>query len=459
MSFDFLRRPPRPRPTPAEPAPWQAPLPTLRRLDNGMRVVVHQLPGQHVVSAVLVLELPLATEPRRLEGIATIGARCLDEGTGRHPGPSFAEELARAGAVLSLSVAQAGVRVHLEVPISHLDRALALFAEAVIRPTLAEADIERHVALRLAEIDQVLSRPASFTPLLLRAVVFDPNSRAQRPAGGTRATLEQIRPDDVHAFHAVHFDPSRAALVLGGDFTGTDPVPLVEAVFGGWSGTGLPPAGYTAPAPARPAVVLADRPGAVQADIAFGGPAPDRTDPRWADLGVATHAVGGAFWSRLNRVLREERGFTYGISMGLLPFRAGGAYSVTSSFRTEVAAQAVVAARQLMSLHGAPLTPAEVTDAVAFSAGLLPLRLATARGMVEQTASNLLNGLPLGYVNEHLARIRAVTTASATAAYTEVVDPAAMSLVVAGDAGTLLGPLAGQGIVPDRVVRPEDVVG
>lgn len=458
MSFDFLRRPPRPRPAPTAASPWQAPLPTVRRLDNGMRVAVHHLPGQHVVSAALVLELPLATEPRRLEGVATIAARCLDEGTGPHPGPAFAEALANAGAVLSLSVAQAGLRVHLEVPITHLDRALALFAEAVVRPTLAADDVERHVALRLAQIDQVLSRPASFTPLLLRAVVFDPDSRAQRPSGGTRRTVEQIRPEDVQAFHADHFDPGRATLVLGGDFAGTDPIPLVETAFGGWSGPGLPAATYAAPLPAPPTVVLADRPGAVQADVAFGGPAPDRTDPRWADLRVATHAVGGAFWSRLNRVLREERGYTYGISMGMLPFRAGGAYSVTSSFRTEVAAPAVAAARQLMSLDGAPLTGQEVDDAVAYTVGLLPLHLATAAGMVEQTASTLLNGLPLGYVNDHLARIRAVTPASATASYAEVVDPAARSLVVAGDAGALLGPLAEQGIVPDRVVRPEDVL-
>ncbi|MEA5154703.1 pitrilysin family protein [Raineyella sp.] len=459
MSYDFLRRPPRPRPAPAAPPVWRAPLPAERVLDNGMRVVVHQLPGQHVVSGALVIDLPLATEPRRLEGVATIGARCLDEGTGPHPGTAFAEELARQGAVLSLSVAQAGIRLFLDVPITHLDGALALFAEAVTRPALASADIERHIALRLAELDQVLSRPASFTSLLLRAVVFDEHSRAQRPAGGTRQTLTRISPDDVRTFHARHVDPARATLVLGGDFTGTDPVALVEAAFGGWTGIGLPPAAHPAPGAAARSVVLADRPGAVQTDVAFGGPAPDRKDPRWADLRVATHAVGGAFWSRLNRVLREERGYTYGISMGLLPFRAGGTYSVTSSFRTEVAPAAVVQARDLMSLQTAPLTADEVTDAVAYASGLLPLRLATARGVVDQTASNVLNGLSLGYVNDHLERMRAVTPASATAAYGEVVDPGTMSLVLAGDADALAGPLAEAGIVPDRVVRPEDVVG
>ncbi len=112
-----------------------------------------------------------------------------------------------------------------------------------------------------------------------------------------------------------------------------------------------------------------------------------------------------------------------------------------------------------MSLEGAPLTPEEVTDAVAHASGLAPLGFGTARGVVDQTASNVLNGLTLNHVNEHLARLRAVTAESATRSYTEVADPDRMSLVVAGDAESLLEPLTEAGMVPDEVVRPEDIVG
>ncbi|SDB85867.1 Predicted Zn-dependent peptidase [Raineyella antarctica] len=459
MSSDFLLRPLPERPALSEAAPWQYPLPTDRYLDNGMRVVVHHLPGQHIVSGCVVVELPLSSEPRHLEGIATITARCMDEGTATHPGTGYAEELASEGAALSLAVGQAGLQVFLDAPVSRMDRALALFAEALVRPTLAAEDIERHVDLRLAEIEQLLSRPTSFTPILLRAVVFEPTNRAQRLIGGNRACLANIRPDDVWAFHGTHLDPTRATLVLGGDFSRNDPMPLIESVFGPWRGIGLPPAAHPMPTPGPPRIVLADRPGAVQANIALGGIGPDRLDPDWADLKVATHAVGGAFWSRLNRVLREERGFTYGISMGMLPFRRGGAFNVASSFRTDVAAAALDEARGLMSLEDAPLTADEVTDAVSYATGLAPLGFATARGVVDQTASNVLNGLPLGHVNDHLARLRAVTPESATRAYTVMADPARISIVVAGDAELLLDPLSDIGLVPDEVVHPEDIVG
>ena len=64
---DFL-----PRPELAPPGVWSFPTPTRTRLDNGIETVVFRLPGQHVVSANLVLDIPLNAEDRDREGIATI---------------------------------------------------------------------------------------------------------------------------------------------------------------------------------------------------------------------------------------------------------------------------------------------------------------------------------------------------------------------------------------------------
>ena len=95
MTPELLLRPLPGRPDVAAPPPWRYPAPSDRRLDNGMRVVIHGLPGQHIVSAAVVLDVPLSHEPRHLEGIATITARCMDEGTADHPGPSDGRPPAR----------------------------------------------------------------------------------------------------------------------------------------------------------------------------------------------------------------------------------------------------------------------------------------------------------------------------------------------------------------------------
>ena len=191
--------------------------------------------------------------------------------------------------------------------------------------------------------------------------------------------------------------------------------------------------------------MLIDRPGAVQADLRLGGFAPDRKDPRWADLTVASYAMGGAFLSRLNAVLREEKGYTYGVRLNFGPLRTGGSWAVQGSFRTEVLVDAVAEARRLLDVADAPFTAAEVEAAVSFFVGLSPLRYATADGVADQAATQVLADLPDGYVDQSLAELRAVTAGSATSAYRSVVDLEDVSLVVVGHAETLADGLRDSG--------------
>jgi zinc protease len=166
---------------------------------------------------------------------------------------------------------------------------------------------------------------------------------------------------------------------------------------------------------------------------------------------VASYAVGGAFLSRLNAVLREEKGYTYGVRMQFSPLRRGGSYAVQGSFRTDVAIDALVEVRRLMDLHGAPITADEVDDAMAYFTGVTPLRYATADGVADQAATEVLADLGESYVDRNLAALRATTPESATEAYESLVDIEGLTLVVVGDADRLADPLRAIGY-PDLVV-------
>ena len=67
--------------------------------------------------------------------------------------------------------------------------------------------------------------------------------------------------------------------------------------------------------------MIVDRPGAVQTQLLIGRTGPDRHDPVWPSLVVGTYCLGGTLTSRLDRVLREEKGYTYGVRAS----RAGAA--------------------------------------------------------------------------------------------------------------------------------------
>ncbi len=439
------------RPPVSPPGPWSFPTPTRHQLSNGLELVVYRLPGQQVVSGHLVLELGLENEDRPYEGVATITSRVLDEGTAAHPGEEFAEVLETEGAGFGIDVSLAGIQAVLDVPVTRLDAALPLFAEAVTSPALGESDVRRHVTLRLAEIEQAQANSSQLASMAFREAVFDPAFRASRMTAGEPDTVGEVGVDQVRAFHTERFGPRDATLILAGDFR-TDPVELAERSFGGWQVPGQLAGRREQPAAALRRAVLLDRPGSVQADVRLGGFGVDRTHRLWADVTVASYAVGGAFLSRLNAVLREEKGYTYGVRFGFSPMRSGGTYALQGSFRTDVVADAIATARDLLDVSARPITDDEVADAINYFVGVSPLRYATADGVADQAAVQALMGLDDDWVDRNLAALAAVTAPAATEAYGELVHLDDLTLVVVGDGEKLAEPLRASGFA-DLEVR------
>lgn len=440
-----------PRPDIVPAPPWAFPAAEHRTLANGLRVAVFPLPGQYVASAGVLLDTPLSAEPRDREGVATVTSAALIEGTASHPGGSFAEAVADHGAELDGGVDYASSQVLLDVPVTHLADALPLLAEAVIEPTLADAAVERHAAQLAAGLDQQLATGPGIAGRALRAALLDADVRESRPRSGDPADVRAITGADARAHHAATARPDGALLVLAGD-VGAGVLDQVADAFGGWSTDAPEPEVRAEPAPTPPRALIIDRPGAVQADLRLGWVTIDRTDPRWADLQIATNALGGAYLSRLNKVLREERGYTYGISLVNAPMRRRGLSYAQGAFRTEVVGDALALARELLTLGQAPITPEEVTRARDYLTGTTPLRFATAAGVTAGVLSLAGAGLEPAFVAEQLAGYARATPESATAVAGELLDPARATLVIVGDAEALTDQVRAAGFDPE--VRP-----
>ncbi|QDP96473.1 insulinase family protein [Microlunatus elymi] len=433
-----------PRPQIAPPKPWSFPSPTRQTLDNGLEQISYRLPGQHVVSASLVLDVPLAAEPADLEGIAAITCRTLDEGTDEHSADEFAELLESAGAGFGVDVASSGLQLILDVPDRRLSPALALLAEAVRTPGLNEADVDRQVQLRLAEIEQAHANPTQAAAIAFRRSVFAAGSRYSRLTEGEPSTVSAITAERARQFHHDHFGPRGAKLIIAGELP-DDVDSLVAQHFGDWRADDQISVDHEPPIAGVRRAVIVHRPGAVQADLQLGGFGIDRSDPRWADISIASYIMGGAFLSRLNSVLREQLGYTYGVRMGFQPLRTGGTFAVSGSFRTEVIGDALTEAGKLLSISDKPFTRTEVDEAVNYFTGVSPLRYATADGVADQAAVQALAQLPDDYLDQRLAALREVTPESAAAAYTSLVDPDGLTLAIAGDADKITEPIRAAG--------------
>ncbi|MEU1379389.1 M16 family metallopeptidase [Streptomyces albidoflavus] len=449
-----------PQPAGGAPRPWAFPAPERTTLDNGLTVLTCHRPGQQVVAVEVLLDSPLDTEPEGLDGLATIMARAFSEGTDRDSAEEFAAELERCGATLDAFADHPGVRLSLEVPVSRLEKALGLLADALRAPAFAEAEIERLVRNRLDEIPHEQANPARRAAKELSRQLFPAGSRVSRPRQGTEETVERIDAAAVRAFYERHVRPATATAVIVGDLEGTNLGALLAGSLGAWQGD----AGQPNPVPPVTAddtgrVVIVDRPGAVQTQLLIGRVGPDRHDRVWPAQVLGTYSLGGTLTSRLDRVLREEKGYTYGVRsfaqvLRSTPEGTGAAMlAISGSVDTESTGPALDDLwKVLRTLAAEGLTDAELDTAVQNLVGVAPLKYETAAAVASTLADQVEQHLPDDF-QARLYRMMTETGATeATAAVVSAFPADRLVTVLVGDASRIAEPVRALGIGEVSVV-------
>jgi predicted Zn-dependent peptidase len=449
---------PQPQAGPAK--PWDFPAPGRSSLSNGLTVLRCHRPGQQVVAVEVLLAAPLDAEPEGLDGIATVMARAFSEGTDKHTAEEFAAELERCGATLDAHADHPGVRLSLEVPASRLDKALGLLADALRAPAFPEGEIERLVRNRLDEIPHELANPARRAAMALSKELFPAESRVSRPRQGTEETVARIDAKAVRDFYQAHVRPATATAVVVGDLTGTDLDPLLADTLGQWHGSPAAPRplpSITADDTAR--VVIVDRPGAVQTQLLIGRTGPDRHDPVWPAQVLGVYCLGGTLTSRLDRVLREEKGYTYGVrafGQVLLATPEGTGASllgISGSVATDVTAPALADTWQVLrTLAEGGLTDEERDVAVQNLVGVAPLRYETASAVAGTFADQVEQYLPDDFQARLYERLAATGTVEATAAAVSAFPLDRLVVVLVGDASVIAEPVRELGIGPVEVI-------
>jgi predicted Zn-dependent peptidase len=460
VTMDFY-----PQPASGRPKPWTFPAPERGSLGTGLTVLRCHRPGQQVVAVEICLDMPLDVEPDGLDGIATIMVDALSQGTGKHTAEEFAAELERCGATLDADTDYLGARVSLEVPVSRLARALGLLAEALDAPAFTGSEIERLVRNRLDEIPLELANPGRRAAMQLSHELFPASARMSRPRKGTADTVARIDAAGVRALYQAHVRPATATAVIVGDLSGVDLDAVLAGTLGGWTGDAAEPA-PTPPVTADDTgrVVIVDRPGAVQTQLLVGRIGPDRQDPVWPALLLGTYCLGGTLTSRLDRVLREEKGYTYGVRAfeqvlrSPAPRAAGGAtgasvVAISGSVDTESTGPALDDLRAVLrTLAAEGLTETERDTAVQNLVGVAPLKYESAASVAGTLADQVEQHLPDDYQAQLYARLTETGTAEATAAVIAAFPEDRLVTILVGDASQIMAPVKALGMGDVKVV-------
>ncbi|WP_067505417.1 pitrilysin family protein [Actinoplanes sp. TFC3] len=425
------------RPEPGQARPYSFPEIRRVRLAGGQIVAAH-LPGQLLASATLLLDGGAARETIGREGTAGVLAKSLEEGTSARDSAAYALALEGLGAELTTSVDWDSFRVGVSVPVGLLPGAVTLMAEAARTPRLDPADVARVRDDEATALRMDWAQPGPRADAALRADLFGAGERYGRPLNGDPVSMAAVTVEDVAAFHDAWLKRP-GVLLVAGDLDKLDLQELAAAAFANTSGSAPAAEGpLDVPVAAARRVLLVDRPGSVQSTLRLGHRAPERAHPGYVPISLAATVLGGAFTSRLNHLIREVKGYTYGIRADFAMARRFGRFGVSSSVQTAVTTPALVdTVGEITRTQLDGVTEEELAVARTWRAGSLSVDMQTPSSIAGALATLVIHGLPDDYYPTLRTKLLETTAEEVSAAAATHLHPGGLTLVVEGDAAVI----------------------
>ena len=376
------------------------------RTNTGIPILVRRKPGAQILHLGVFATGGVVHEGADRGGLTLLMVRTAVKGTARRTATQLAEDAELLGGSIAPSLSQESLGFTFSVPVRHAAAAVDLLAEVVQRPSFPEdaLDTEREVAR--SELAAMRDDMYRYPVRLALEAAF-----GEHPYGlsalGTEATLDATTTDALRQWHRARLlhapqviaavgdvDPDELAALVTRDFAALAPRDAQPIAAPGW--------------PARAAERVESREKA-QTALALLFPGPSRgDDDRFAAhllAGVAS-GLGGRFFDEL----RDKRSLAYTVhAYASERLQAGtfAAYIATSPELEETARQGLLA--EFAKLREARVSDEELERAKTYAIGTHAIRQESGGAVLSDMVDAWLFGRGLHELEEHDARVRAVT--------------------------------------------------
>ena len=304
-------------------------LPKIQRaqLSNGLDVVLAERHDVPMINLSFQIKSGHATDPKEQPGLASFTMSMLTEGTGSYDALELSDRLEELGTDLYTNTGLDVSSVNISSLKSNFVDSLKIMYEVITEPTFDQTEIERKKSRWLAAIDQSLSTPNGMVSNLIPKILYGENHPYAKPfsGNGTRESIQWMSREDLMNYKQRFIAPSNASLIVVGNTTLDEVVPMLESQFGKLAenkmlkGVQLDYEVVNQSDIRR--VYLVDKPGAVQSLIVAGQLMPAIGSSDEIDIDLMNRVIGGSFTSRLNMNLREDKSWSYGVRARLSQYK------------------------------------------------------------------------------------------------------------------------------------------
>ena len=438
------------------PAPGKSPVLnvpawTKTQLANGATLIVSERHNLPLVSfTITFVGGSNQFEPANRKGVAAMTATMLSEGTTTKTGDQISDALQMLGTGVGSGVSGEEGSIGFVSTATNFEATLAILADMMMNSVFPPEALERLRGRTLVSLTQAKDQPTVVGAQVFAKILYgDAHPYGQRI---TETSVKAITRDDIVAFQKAYYQPGRAIITVVGDVTAANVKNALDKSLASWTKGGEKPSfSYPQLPQLQPAkIYLVDKPGAAQSVVNIGLPGPPRNTPDYFALQVLNTILGGQFQSRLNANIREQKGYSYGVSSNFNYGRGPGAFRAGGSiFSAKTDAALIEFMKELQGIVGEkPITDEEIKTAKESLIQGLPQRFSSVSAINSSITSLAVQNLPDDYFQTFASKVSAVTKEDLLRVAKRYIDLKNLAIVIVGNRAEVEAALKATNIAP-----------
>jgi len=436
------------------------PQPYRHRFDNGILLVGIEHSELPLVEFSVDIVSGRRVDPRGKEGVAHLTAWLLKEGTLSKTPAELEEALELLGAAVSVESGSEGIHLTGSCLSRNFPATMELVKEMLLEPRFDRNDFERLKRKALSDLEQMAAEPSWIADSVFKLLLLGDQAIAY-PAQGTVPTVKAINVEDVSAYYKRNFLAGRATVTVAGDLSRAAVLNALKPLAVQWKAAEGESEELPAPLfpPHEPsALYLVDLPGSAQSLIRIGGPFGPRSHDDFYPAYVTNYPLGGSFNSRLNMILREEKGYTYGAGSSPSTARSWGCFRAYSAVQADATGESVQVFKTQLEEMGKGVTGEELGTARTALLSARPREFETLDKLIMVARNIAFYQMPVDYVARHQNLLKSISVEDTARMAKAYMDPARLFFLVVGDLKTVLPQLKefgfGEPTLLDKTGKP-----
>lgn len=410
-------------------------LPPLRilTLSNGLKVYFIQKKELPIARISLLIFSGSKFDPSGFKGLANLTSMCIDEGAGGLTAVELADEFELLGTNVGISTDADEIQISLQSLSNNFESALGLFSKIITSPALLDKEFEQEKRKLLTRLLQLDDEPDYLADTAFDYIVFGKDSFYSMPSLGTKATVNNIQIDSVRNFYGKYFSPLNSAIVVVGSIDMEILEKILDDSLKNWKSNYRETKLSLKKNNPVNQIYLVDKPGSVQTEIRVGYETGKRNEDKFFQRLILNTVLGGQFSSRINLVLREKHGYTYGAHSRISYYKNSGLFQVYTSVGIENTSKALSLILDELSKLREGITDNELEFAKDTLTKRFPLNFETYGQIAQNLRSLITHNLDYKYFSEYNSRVKSVNRHDVESEIIDFIQPERMTVILVCD--------------------------